>query len=84
MPYEITDNKLAEYVENRNKAEREFLIYWLLRSYHTMLRAGWEDGPTHEECSKELLNVLCNLGYRPDVEPSLTLAKQKPQFIPPR
>ena len=83
MSFEATLPNLSATIDKMN-TEREFLIYWLMQAYNTLLRGGWEPGMTHEECSKALLNVLCNIGYRPDTEPALTLAKRKPNYIPPQ
>lgn len=49
--------------------EREMLIYWLIRSYQAFGRSGWESGDNDTEASKNLLDVLANLGYDPNLSP---------------
>lgn len=46
--------------------ERETLIYWLLRAYHSGHREGWEEGPSTNETMDGLLSVLANRGYDPN------------------
>ncbi len=46
--------------------DRETLIYWLLRAYHSGHREGWEPGPSSSETMEGILDVLANRGYDPN------------------
>lgn len=50
----------------------ECLKYWLLRSYISGYREGWEEGPSVAETMEALHCVLCNIG----LDPSKGLAKR--------
>ena len=54
--------KVPEMV-GRLQAERDMLIYWLLRGYHARLRQGYEEGPTENETFDCICDVLANLNY---------------------
>jgi hypothetical protein len=65
----------------RDDAERETLIYWLLRCYQSGHREGWEAGPSTTETMDRLLDVLANRGYDPNEdEAAKELLKRKPRF----
>lgn len=48
--------------------EIETLIYWLLRCYQSGHREGWEKGPTTQETMDDLLHVLAERGYDPNLD----------------
>jgi len=61
--------------------ERQTLIYWLLRAYHSGHREGWEDGPSTDETMDGILSVLSNRGYDPNLDGRAEeLLKQPPKF----
>src|SRR5690349_6534361 len=63
------------------EAERQTLIYWLLRAYQSGHREGWEDGPSSDETMDGLLSVLANRGYDPTLsDAAKELLKQPPKF----
>ena len=58
--------------------ERETLIYWLLRAYHSGHREGWEEGPSTDETMDGLLSVLANRGYDPNEDEAAEELLMKP------
>jgi hypothetical protein len=55
----------VRFVEHMTARER-FLVYWMLRSYDAMSRAGWEEGPSAEETRDDLCAVLANINLDPN------------------
>lgn len=51
---------------NTRSADREILIYWLLRAYQSGHREGWEAGPSTDETMDGICSVLANRGYDPN------------------
>ena len=50
------------------KAERDLLLYWLLRAHRSGHREGWQDGPSVAETMEGIHDLLCNMGYDPTEE----------------
>lgn len=57
-------NSIAAW--NTRTAERETLIYWLLRAYQSGHREGWEAGPSTDETMDGICSVLANRGFDPN------------------
>ena len=63
------------------QTERETLVYWLLRAYHSGHREGWEGGPNADETMHGLLCVLANRSYDPNLsDAAKELLKMKPRY----
>ena len=60
---------IAEHL-NRIETEREMFIYWLLKAYEAINRKEYEEGKTFSEISDDLVSVLFNVGYDPNIHPT--------------
>ena len=58
--------------------ESELLIYWLIQAYRTLQRSGWEEGKSDEEMRHDLVCVLANLGYDPNLSGKAAELEKRP------
>jgi hypothetical protein len=66
--------------KNRLEAERELLVFWLLRVYQTLTSKDAETLTT-EEAAQSLAIVLANFGYDPKKSPKAAeLLKQPSKY----
>jgi len=70
-PFPVTElRQHADFVADKigeARAERELLIYWLLRAYQSGHREGWEAAPSVGDTMEGILHTLANLGYDPNL-----------------
>jgi hypothetical protein len=68
-----------EEAEADNAAMRDWTIKWLRYLYTALVREGWEDGPTMDDASNAIHDLLGNLG----IKRKGRLIRNHPGYMPP-